>query len=169
MANDKSIVLIGFMGVGKTTVGKVLADKLNSAFVDVDEEIERVYGMPTSDIFKKFGEAEFRTKEKEMILQLCNQKNKIISVGGGAFLQEEIRNECLSKCSVIYLYMTFEAWKDRIDLIIDTRPVLQGKNMEEIKELFDERQPIYEHNHVKIMIDDVDAEQAADAITGALT
>jgi len=161
---EKSIVLIGFMGVGKTTIGQAIAKKLNWEFLDTDEEIEKIYAMPTSEIFKKFGEAEFREKEKEKIIQLCNQKQKIISVGGGAFLQEAIQKECLSKCNVIHLDMSWEAWIDRINLIIDSRPVLQGKNIDEIRELFTSRQPIYKHHHFKINTDNLDPEQAADLI-----
>lgn len=82
---EQSIVLIGFMGVGKTTIGKAVAKKLYRDFIDIDEEIEKKFNMPPSDIFKEYGESIFRQTEKELIIDSCKQKLKIISVGGGAF------------------------------------------------------------------------------------
>ncbi|MEH7607098.1 shikimate kinase, partial [Priestia megaterium] len=93
---EKSIVFIGFMGVGKTTIGEMVAKKLYRDFVDIDQEIEREFNMPTSQIFKEHGETFFRQKEKEVINRLSQQRLKIISLGGGAFLQEEIQEICLS-------------------------------------------------------------------------
>ncbi|GAB3057213.1 shikimate kinase [Virgibacillus ainsalahensis] len=161
---EKSIIMIGFMGVGKTTIGKTVSEKLNREFIDIDEEIEKVFNMPTSDIFKTYGEKNFREKEKEMILNNCKQKQKIISVGGGAFLQDEIRNTCLSESVVFFLDLSFEYWKERLHMLIDTRPILQGKTMDEIEQLFYERQPIYSQNHYKVAIDNRSVEEVADYI-----
>src|SRR5690606_42046693 len=86
---EKSIVLTGFMGVGKTTVGKAVAKKLYRDFIDIDKEIEKKFQMPTTEIFKTYGEKTFRQAEKEMVLHFSQQKMKVISLGGGAFLQEE--------------------------------------------------------------------------------
>lgn len=164
----KSIVFIGFMGVGKTSIGKVAAEKLNREFIDIDEEIEKEYQMTTSDIFKKIGEKAFREVEMNMIAHYSNMKSKIISVGGGAFLQAETRKICLSKCTVYFLDLSWEAWQDRISLIIDSRPVLQGKSMEEMKELFYDRQSIYKDHHIKINTDNLSIDKVADAITDSL-
>src|SRR5690625_3869103 len=92
---EKSLVFIGFMGVGKTTVAQRVAKKLYRDFIDIDQEIEKEFGMPTTDIFKEIGEAAFRAKEKEYVLHYCQQPLKVISLGGGAFMQEDIRNACL--------------------------------------------------------------------------
>lgn len=165
---QKSIVLIGFMGVGKTTIGKAIAKKLYRDFIDTDKEIEKDYNMPTTEIFKKYGEKEFRNKEKETILKLCDQKLKVISLGGGAFTQEEIREACLSKCIVFFLDLSWDSWKERISLLIDSRPVLQGKNSEEIKQLFDQRQPLYEEHHSRVSTDNYDVEEVADYIVESL-
>ncbi len=165
---EKSIVFIGFMGVGKTTVGKCVAKKLYRDFIDIDEEIEKEYHMPTSQIFNKIGEKAFREREKTLITNLCQQRLQIISVGGGAFLQEEIRKVCLSSCIVIYLDLSWENWKERLGLIIDSRPVLQGKSIEEIEELFYKRQEAYSIHHSKIKTDDHDAEEVADYIVDSL-
>ncbi|RKQ18256.1 shikimate kinase [Oceanobacillus bengalensis] len=166
---EMNIVLIGFMGVGKTTIGKAVAKKLYRDFLDIDEEIEKEFQMPTTKIFQEIGEKQFRKKEKETIINLCtNQRLKVISLGGGAFLQEEIRNLCLSNCIVFFLDLSWESWKDRVSMIIDSRPVLQGKNSEEMKDLFDERQPIYEDHHSKVLTDNLDVDEVASFIVDSL-
>ena len=165
---EKSIVFIGFMGVGKTTIGEQVAKKLYRDFVDIDKEIEKEYNMPTSEIFKTVGEKVFREKEKSMISDYSQQSLKIISVGGGAFLQEEIRNICLTNCLVFFLDLSWESWKERISLIIDSRPVLQGKTLEEIETLFYERQEIYSLYHSKVETDNREVEDVADFIVESL-
>nr|WP_138419454.1 shikimate kinase [Aquibacillus sediminis] len=165
---EKSIILIGFMGVGKTTIGKSVAKKLFRDFIDTDQEIEDAFQMPPTKIFQTYGEKAFRQKEKEIITNLCNQRLKIISVGGGAFLQEEIRQVCLSKCIVIYLDLSWEFWKERANILIESRPVLQGKNSEDMKKLFDERSPIYEEHHSKVVTDHLDVEEVSDFLVDSL-
>ncbi|MDQ0157148.1 shikimate kinase [Robertmurraya andreesenii] len=165
---EKSVVFIGFMGVGKTTIGSLVAKKLYRDFVDVDVEIEKEYGMPVTEIFKQLGENEFRRREKELITKLCNQRLNIISVGGGAFLQKEIREICLEKCIVFFLDLSWESWKDRIDLIIDSRPVLQNRTIEEIEELFYQRQEIYALHHSRLATDELEIEEAAAYIVDSI-
>lgn len=164
----KNILLIGFMGVGKTTIGKLLAQKLNRKFIDIDEEIEREFDMPVSKIFKNIGEKAFREREKELITSLTEKQLKIISVGGGAFLQQEIRQLCLASSIVIFIDLSYEGWKDRIDLIIVSRPVLHGKSIEEMEKLFYNRQEIYANHHLKIASDNKDPEGIADEIVRKL-
>lgn len=160
----KSIVLIGFMGVGKTTIGKELAVKLQCGFIDIDAEIESKFGMSPVEIFKTYGESVFRKTEKEMIIEESKQKEKVISVGGGAFMQEEIRNACMENAIVIFLDMTWEHWKNRLSLLIPSRPMLHGKTEEEIKELFKERQAIYQNHHIRININGLGVAGAVEAI-----
>src|SRR5690625_2105190 len=88
---EKSIVFIGFMGVGKTTVAQLVAKKLYRDFIDIDQEIEKEYGMPTTEIFKQLGEKTFREKEKEYVFHYSKQPLKVIALGGGAFIREEDR------------------------------------------------------------------------------
>ncbi|WP_400243161.1 shikimate kinase [Niallia sp. JL1B1071] len=167
-AKEKSIILIGFMGVGKTTIGNALANKLQRDFVDVDHQLEREYNMSVSEIFHHHGEAFFRNKEKEMIRALSKQTQKVISLGGGAFLQEDIRESCLENGIVIYLDMSFKAWKQRIPFIIDSRPVLQGKSEEEIKNLFNERKAIYVNHHLKVKMDGKELEEIVESVIDSL-
>ncbi|MFO7263168.1 MAG: shikimate kinase [Bacillota bacterium] len=165
---EKNIVLIGFMGVGKTTIGRKLAQKLYRPFVDIDEEIEKEYGMTVTEIFKQLGEKEFRKKEKEIIAHYCQQKLMVISLGGGAFLQKEIQDLCLKYCIVIYLDISWESWKERLNILIDNRPVLQGKSLEEIKELFYKRQRIYSRHNSKITTDNRNVDEIVDYLFESL-
>ncbi|GKW46412.1 shikimate kinase [Planococcus sp. NCCP-2050] len=165
---EKSIVCIGFMGVGKTTVGKLLAKKLYRGFVDIDAEIEKEFGMPIPLIFEKFGEKTFRKKEKELIHFYSQQPLYVISVGGGAFLQQEIREICLADCIVLFLDISWDSWKERIHILSDNRPLLQDRSIEDIQKLFVERQAIYSLNHSKFQVDHFDAEEAADYLADAL-
>ncbi len=161
---DKNLVFIGFMGAGKTTVGQLVAKKLNREFIDIDEGIEKEFHLSVSQIFKEYGEAAFREREKRLIAELSKQKNLVLSPGGGAFLQEEVRNACLSSCLVIYLDISFANWKDRVSLLMDTRPILQNKTFKEMEELYNSRQAMYANHHIKINIDDKAPEEIANLI-----
>lgn len=164
-SREKNLVLIGFMGAGKTTIGQLVAQKLNRDFIDIDLEIEQKYGMPIPEIFRKFGESHFRQLEKELILDTCtNTRSKVISLGGGAYLQEEVREACLARCIVCFLDLSWEAFKNRLPFIVDTRPVLQNKTLAEIEELFRKRSAVYSVHHLKIGINDLDFEKSADQI-----
>lgn len=156
------------MGVGKTTIGKAVAKKLYRDFIDVDEELVKEFNMPVTQVFEKYGEKVFREKEKELIQKLSKQRLLILSLGGGAFMQEEIRKDCLENCIVFFIDLSWEQWKDRISLIIDNRPVLQGKTIEEIEELFYKRQEIYSVHHSKLTTDSLDVEEAANYIVDSL-
>lgn len=163
--NEKNIVLIGFMGVGKTTIGQLVASALMRTFVDIDQEIEKQFNMSIPDIFKQMGESKFREAEFEVITQYCSATRlNIISLGGGAFLQEKVRDICLSTSIVFCLDLSFHAWKQRLDLLAANRPILHGKSLHEIEELYHNRQKIYAFHHYKINTDHLSAEQAAQAM-----
>src|SRR5690625_4086850 len=161
---EKSLVFIGFMGVGKTTVAQLVAKKLYRDFIDIDQEIEKEFRMPTTEIFKQFGEEIFWEREKEYILHYAKQPLKVISVGGGAFMQAEIRNACLDHCIVFYLDITWDSWKDRLNMLIDSRPVLKERAIEDIEALFHERKSTYEEHNSKLMTDDFNEEEVANYI-----
>lgn len=165
---EKSIIFIGFMGVGKTTIGRLVAKKLYRSFIDIDEVIEQEYQMPVPEIFKTIGEKEFREKEKQLIQHYAQQKLKIISVGGGAFMQEEVRETCMANCIIFYLDITWDSWKERLHMIVDNRPVLQGRSLEEIEELFNKRKMIYSDHSSKMVTDQLNEEEVAEYITDSL-
>jgi len=161
---EKSLVFIGFMGVGKTTVAKLVAKKLYRDFVDIDEEIEKEFGMPTTKIFETIGEKKFRAKEKEYVLHYCKQPLKVISLGGGAFMQEDIRKVCMEHSIVFYLDISWESWKERLHMLVDSRPMLQNKSLEDIETLFNERKSTYADHNSKLVTDDFDEEEVAEYI-----
>ncbi|MFS0750846.1 shikimate kinase [Oceanobacillus sp. 1P07AA] len=165
---EQSIVLIGFMGVGKTTIGRTVAKKLFRDFIDIDEVIEKKFNMSTKEVFHHYGEETFRKAEREIITDICQQRLKVVSLGGGAFLQKEIQDICLHSSIIFYLDLSWDQWKDRIELLMENRPVLQGKSIEEMKQLYEDRKPIYEQHHSRVITDDHEIEEVADYIVDSL-
>lgn len=161
---NQRVALIGFMGVGKTTIGQNLADNLAYKFIDIDEKIEKQYMRPTSQIFNRLGESVFRKAEKDLIFHYINTKNKVLSLGGGAFLQKEVKEACLTQCTVVYLEMTWEYWEERLDFLISSRPLLQGKDLTEIYQLFNERLPYYQDYHYKVNLDGLNIDDATEKV-----
>lgn len=142
-----SIILIGFMGAGKTTIGKILAKELNYKFLDTDEMIVSREGMSINDIFDKHGEEYFRTLETELLTELVenNVENVIFSVGGGLPIRKDNHFYLKKLGKVIYLSVTEATIRKR--LAGDTqRPLLRGTNEEvenRINSMLEKRDPIY--------------------------
>lgn len=165
---EKTLVFIGFMGVGKTTVAKLVAKKLYRDFIDIDQEIEKEFDMPTTDIFQLIGEDKFREKEKDYVLHFCKQPLKVISLGGGAFMQDAIREACLQHSIVFYLDISWDSWKERLHMLVDSRPVLQNKSIDDIEELFNERKKTYEQHNSTFLTDNINEEEVADYIIDSI-
>ena len=150
-----NIILIGFMGCGKTTVGIKLSYKIKRTMVDTDKQIEREQGKSISDIFAESGEAAFREMETSYLQKMIyNTEKQIISVGGGLPIQE--RNHALlhELGKVVYLRATSDTIYERLKNDT-TRPLLQGDNpKQKIEELMQKRAAIYEK--VADVIIDVD-------------
>jgi shikimate dehydrogenase len=141
-AGEKNISLIGFMGCGKTSVGKRLAERLGFSFVDTDSEIEKKEGMAISDIFRLKGESHFRKKEKEILSRLDSEKNVVFACGGGAVLDEENRKKLREKSIVIWLFTAVEESVKRLKG--QERPLLKGKEpVERARDIFRERKEKY--------------------------
>ena len=141
----KHIILIGFMGSGKSTMGKLVANKLNCPFVDTDHYIEKKEGRKISAIFADDGEEYFRSLETEVLKELLeSEKRKVLSLGGGTPLREENRALLKNGGYVIFLKITPNVAYARLKG--DTkRPLLQVENpRERIAELLEYRNPIYE-------------------------
>ena len=142
-SRDKNIVLVGFMGSGKTTVSALLAKTLNMELADTDSLIEQRYNMSVSEIFKQFGEAEFRKAENELALELSKESGRVISCGGGLPIYCQCK-EFFKNALTVYLDVTPECVFERLKNDT-TRPLLQGDNPEEkIAKLMSERKGIYE-------------------------
>lgn len=141
----KHVILIGFMGAGKTTVGKVLADTMERPLWDTDLLIEEKAGMSISRIFERYGEEEFRRLETETVRTLTSlTEERVVAVGGGLPLREE--NRRLLRQAGIVVYLRVRPETVLIRLAGDTtRPLLQGENVEEkVEKLLAYRSPIYE-------------------------
>lgn len=147
----KNIVLTGFMGTGKTVVGKKLSNILKMELIDIDSEIERSEKMSINEIFRRFGEPRFRDLETEMIKKLSKRDNVIISTGGGAVLRDENIHALKEKGVIVCLFATPETILKRTSHS-SNRPLLQVEDpLRRIKELLDYRKPFYEK--ADIMID----------------
>lgn len=141
----KNIVLTGYMGSGKSTVGKLLAKKLGCRFIDVDEAIESKEKMSITDIFKKEGEEGFRNIESDVIEELSHLKNTVIATGGGAVLRKK-NIDVLRKNGVIILLKTdLDTIVSRV-LANDKRPLAKNKTKEEIQASIKAREPYYNNN-----------------------
>ncbi len=138
----KNLVLIGMRGSGKSTIGKILAKKMNRDFWDSDREIEKQYGESISQIFEKKGEAFFRTLEKKAVEKISQQKNAVIATGGGVILNDENIFRLKEKGIVIFLYVSINRIAQRIKG--SHRPSLTGKTIEtELAEIWEKRQDRY--------------------------
>jgi shikimate kinase len=152
-AIDRPIVLIGMMGVGKTSIGKRLAARLQCAFADADEEIERAAGMSIAEIFEKFGEPYFRDGERRVIARLIDGPPKVIATGGGAFINEETRALILSRALSIWLDADIRILADRVSRR-SHRPLLKDRDpVEVLTELGKVRNPLYAAADIHIRSD----------------
>lgn len=151
----KNIVLMGFMGAGKTTVGKCLAKALSCEFIDTDERIEKEQGRKISDIFEEDGEQAFRDMETDLLKRLQDsEEDFVLSIGGGMPVREENRALLRSIGTVIYLRTSKKEIIRRVSG--DTnRPLLQGGSLEEkVTSLMNAREGIYiETAHVEVVTD----------------
>jgi shikimate kinase len=149
----KNIVITGFMGTGKTAVGRELARLLDMRLIDLDAEIEASRDMPINEIFKEFGEQVFREIETDVIKKLSRNKEVIISTGGGAVLKEE-NMEALRETGIIVCLMASPETILRRTRAVNDRPLLQVENpLEKIRELLDFRKPYYEKADIMIATD----------------
>lgn len=142
---DRPIVMVGLMGAGKTSIGRMLARKIGVSFVDSDKEIEKAAGCSVVDIFSIYGESEFRRVETRVIERLlCSNPNpKVISTGEGAFITPEVREMVLAQALSIWLKADLKLLVKRTNFR-DTRPQLLNADSKKIlSQLIDERYKTY--------------------------
>ena len=147
--NKKNIVLIGMMGSGKSTIGHLLSKTIDLKFVDIDKVIEKETGLKIHNIFEKRGEVYFRNLEEKITLKFLKNKRKIISLGGGGFLNKNIRKETLINNMSFWLN-----WKNTtiINRIYKSRkrPLAFNSNENDLKKIIIERSKIYSEANFKI-------------------
>ena len=136
------VVLVGTMGAGKTTVGRLLADAWDVGFRDSDQDVEAAEGRSVSDIFVDSGEAAFRALEREAVASALAEHDGVLALGGGAVLDEGTR-ERLAGHRVVFLRVGLSDAAQRVGLGV-SRPLLLGNVRGRIKQLIDERTPVYE-------------------------
>ena len=142
-APKKTIVLVGIMGAGKSTVGKILADRLGMQFIDADQEIERAAGCTITDFFEKYGEVEFRKGEERVISRILAGEPCVLATGGGAFMSEATRLLIKKMATSVWLRVSFEVLAKRLEKRSD-RPLLQTTDPQQtLKALIKKRYPIY--------------------------
>lgn len=148
-----NIVLIGFMGSGKTTVGRILARELKVHFADSDQMIEEKEAVTIPDIFKRFGEAYFRELEYKTIRSILKKDNTVVSTGGGAVLNKDLLEYMKYNARVVHLEASVETLWNRIKNCTN-RPMLYSDNpRKRMEELYKERLPIYRKAHYNIITD----------------
>lgn len=163
----KNVILIGFMGTGKTSTGKMLASKLGCAFIDMDQKIEEEAGMCIPDIFAQKGEAHFRQLEKDLVERLSARRNAVISTGGGTVKNPD--NVAAFKKSGIIICLSAS-----VDAVLErtkrhgTRPVLdqadQGDRRKAVESLMAERKDLYQQADFTVDTSDLSPLQVVDVV-----
>lgn len=167
----RNVVLIGFMGTGKTSTGKMLAQRLGCAFIDMDVKIEEEAGMTIPEIFAQFGEDHFRQLEHELAVKLSSRRNAVISTGGGT-VKNPANVEALKSSGVMVCL------KANVDTVLErtqsrgTRPVLdkedKGDRRQAVEKLLQEREALYEQADFTVDTSDLSPLQVVEIITKTL-
>ena len=165
MKIKKKIVLIGMMGSGKSTIGALLSKKMNIKFIDIDSKIETIEKQKISQIFKLKGEKYFRALEVETTISLLNSKEKelVLSLGGGSFLDEKVRENVKNNSSSFWLNWKPSTIIKRIRKS-SKRPLIQGLKSQEIEKMMLDRNKYYTKSDFKIDCDNHKKNEIVDKI-----
>ena len=165
---DRPIVLVGLMGVGKSTVGRRLARRLGLPFVDSDAEIEGAAGFPAAEVFERFGESDFRDGERRLVARLVEGDIRIIATGGGAYVDPRTRKLLNERSITVWLDAPVDILAERTSRR-DTRAQLrQGDPKAVLEKLSEERRPSYAEAHIHVRSGDGAHKDVVDAIVDAL-
>ena len=164
----RSVVLVGMMGAGKSTIGRRLSARLRLPFLDADTEIEAAAGMSIPDIFETHGEPHFRDGEARVIARLLDSGPAVLATGGGAFMREETRKRIRDKAVSIWLKADADIIMKRVKRRAD-RPLLQTADpAATVGRLIEEREPVYQSADITIWSRDVPHERIVDECIEAL-
>ena len=159
----KSLVLTGMMGVGKSTIGRILSKRLKFKFFDIDKIIEKNQKKKIYEIFEIKGESFFRDIEEKFTLKFIKKKNSVIALGGGAFINFKIRESILRNNKSFWLDAQIDALKTRIRTK-KTRPLLSDNSPQNLQKIYNERKKIYKLANFKINCDNLDKYKIAKKI-----
>ena len=151
---DRPVVLVGLMGVGKSTVGRRLARRLGLDFVDSDAAIEDASGYSAAEVFERFGEQDFRDGERRLVARLIDGAVKVIATGGGAYVDPRTRQLLNERAITVWLDAPVEVLAERTSRR-DTRPLLRNEDPKgTLERLSDERRPSYAEAHIHVKSSD---------------
>lgn len=160
----RNLVLVGLMGAGKSAIGRIVAQQLGLPFIDTDSEIERVSRMSISELFAAYGEDEFRALETRVIKRLLRSGPRVVSTGGGAYINEKTRKQIERGGLSIWLNADLDVLWERVNKR-DHRPLLKTENPKQtLKDLMDKRYPIYALADISIQSRDVRKEVIANEV-----
>jgi shikimate kinase len=162
-----NVILIGFMGAGKSSVGRILARRLGRCFIETDDMITAKEGRSIPEIFAAKGEAHFRTAEEEALALLALKSGDVIATGGGLPCREGRPTALRALGTVVWLTGDFDALYRRA-LAAGARPMLAGRSRDEVEALYRLREPFYREAHVAIETTDVGPDQVATRVLLAL-
>ena len=166
---DRPIVLVGLMGVGKSTVGRRLARRLGLSFVDTDEEIEGAAGYPAAEVFERYGEHDFRDGERRLVARLIQGDVRVIATGGGAYVDPRTRQLLNERAITVWLDAPVDILAERTSRR-DTRVQLRnGDPKAVLRKLDEERRPSYAEAHIHVRSGDGAHSDVVEAIVGALS
>lgn len=161
--NKRNIVLVGFMGTGKTTIGRLLSEQTGMPLVDMDAMIEARAGKSINAIFADDGEPHFRKLERDMVRALSARFGQVVSTGGGIVLNPDNIADYAKTGLVVCLLASAKTILERVQHD-DTRPLLAGDKQDKIVQLLETRRPLYEAIDLKINTDGLTPEAIADRI-----
>ena len=165
---DRPIVLVGLMGVGKSTVGRRLAKRLGLSFVDSDAEIEDAAGYSAAEVFERFGESDFRDGERRLVARLVEGDVRVIATGGGAFVDPRTRKLLNERAVTVWLDAPVDILAERTSRR-DTRAQLRnGDPKATLERLSQERRPSYAEAHIHVKSGDGAHKDVVDSIIAAL-
>lgn len=165
---DRSLVLVGMMGAGKTTIGRRLASRIGLPFTDVDSEIEKAAGQSVADIFAQYGEEHFRAGEQRVFLRLLEEGPRVLASGGGAFMSDVIRDHIARHGISIWLKADFDILYKRVRRR-SHRPLLKTSDPEKVlRDLITARDPIYAKSNITAHSRDVPHDQVVSEIIDAI-
>lgn len=163
----KPLVLVGFMACGKSRIGAGLAEQLRMPFVDTDKEIERLFGMTVQEIFRTKGESAFRDAEQKTILGLLDGQQRVIALGGGAFVNPVTRAKLAKAAHTIWLDPPFDTIRTRLEGSVE-RPIAAASTDDELRDLWAARRRFYAEANLHVTKTEDDPAQTVENIMKAL-